>query len=86
MVEILVVTYGAKGSIIYNKKEVIKIKAVKPRKIVDPTGAGDAYRAGFIKGLVNGLDLKHCGELASKVAKYPIEYYGTQEHTFNFKF
>ncbi|MFH1890710.1 MAG: carbohydrate kinase family protein [Candidatus Kuenenbacteria bacterium] len=85
LVDILVVTYGAKGSVIYNRNKVIKIKAYKPRKIVDPTGAGDGYRAGFIKGLVSGWDLKKCGDLASKVAKYPVEHYGTQEHTFNFK-
>jgi adenosine kinase len=82
MVEILVVTYGAEGSVIYSGGEEIKIRAIKPRKVVDPTGAGDAYRAGFIKGLVNGWDLKKCGEMASWVAKWPVEYYGTQEHYF----
>lgn len=82
LVEILVVTYGADGSVIYMSGKEIKIKAVKPRRVVDPTGAGDAYRAGFIKGLVNGWDLKRCGELAAWVAKWPVEYYGTQEHNF----
>ena len=84
MVEILVITYGAKGSVIYNKGKEIKIGIMKPKKVVDPTGAGDAYRAGFIKGLILGWDLKKCGELAAWVAKWPVEYYGTQEHTFKF--
>ncbi len=84
MVEILVITYGAKGSVIYNKGREIKIGIVKPKKVVDPTGAGDAYRAGFIKGLISGWDLKRCGELAAWVAKWPVEYYGTQEHHFQF--
>jgi adenosine kinase len=84
IVEILVITYGAKGSVIYNKGKEIKIGVVKPKKVVDPTGAGDAYRAGFIKGLVLGWDLKRCGELAAWVAKWPVEYYGTQEHYYKF--
>lgn len=82
MVEIVVITYGAKGSTILSQGKRIKIKAVKPKKIIDPTGAGDAYRAGLIKGLVSGWDLGKCGELASWVAKHPVEYYGTQEHKF----
>lgn len=80
LIDILVITYGAQGSVILNKNKKIKIKAVKPKKIVDPTGAGDAYRAGFIKGLVSGWDLKKSGKFASFVAKHPVEYYGTQEH------
>jgi len=82
LVEILVVTYGANGSIIYDRDRKIKIKACKPKKIVDPTGAGDAYRAGFIKGMVLGWSLSKCGELASRIARYPVEHYGTQEHKF----
>ncbi len=81
-VETLVITHGVQGSYIYNRNKVIKIKAHKAKKVVDPTGAGDAYRAGFIKGMINGWDLKQCGELASKVARYPVEHYGTQEHRF----
>jgi len=84
LVKVLVVTYGAQGSVICSNHRQIKIKAVSPRKIVDPTGAGDAYRAGFIKGIVSGWDLKKCGELASWLAKFPVEHYGTQEHRFKF--
>jgi len=84
LADVLVVTYGAQGSVIYSNHKQIKIKAVRPRKIVDPTGAGDAYRAGFIKGIVSGWDLKKCGELASWLAEFPVEHYGTQEHRFKF--
>ncbi len=85
MVDILVVTYGAEGSAIYCGEKEIRIRAVKPKRVVDPTGAGDAYRAGFIKGLMSDWDLRRCGELAAWVARWPVEYYGTQEHVFKFK-
>ncbi len=85
LVDILVVTYGGKGSIIYSINKKIVIKAVKPKRIIDPTGAGDAYRAGLIKGLVENWELKKSGQLASWVAKYAVEHYGTQEHKFNYK-
>jgi len=85
MMEILIITYGADGSEIYNNGKVIKIEAVRPKKNVDPTGAGDAYRAGLIKGLIDGWELKKCGELAAWVAKHAVEHYGTQEHKFSYK-
>ena len=52
------------------------------KEVVDPTGAGDAYRAGFIKGLLAGLPLESCARLASVAAAYVIESYGTQSHHF----
>lgn len=83
LVEILVVTKGAKGSEIYQSGRKITIGAAKPQKISDPTGAGDAYRAGLIKGLINGYNLKTCGQLASLAAVYTVEKYGTQTHHFS---
>lgn len=85
MVEILVITYGSVGSKIFSNNKMIKIKAVQPQKIADPTGAGDAYRAGLIKGLIEGWELKKSGELAAWVAKHAVEHYGTQEHKFRYK-
>lgn len=82
MVKILVITYGAAGSVIHHQGKAIKIATIRPKKVVDPTGAGDAYRAGFIKGVVSGFDLKKCGELAAWVASHAVEHYGTQEHKF----
>ena len=81
--DIVITTNSEEGSIIRTKKEAIKIKPVKPKKVVDPTGAGDAYRAGFIYGYLNGKDLQTCGQLASLTATYAVEEYGTQEHFFD---
>jgi len=55
---------------------------VKAEKVVDPTGAGDAYRAGLIKGLKEDWDYEKCGKFASTVASFAVEKYGTQEHGF----
>lgn len=82
-VEILIISKGGEGSVIYNLGKKYIIKPAKPSKIVDPTGAGDAYRAGFIKGLISGLNLEQAGRLASVVAVYAIEKQGTQNHKFN---
>ena len=87
LAEIIIVTKGAKGSEIYqrrNKKiKKITIKPAKPLNTSDPTGAGDAYRAGLIKGLVKGYNLKTCAQLAGLVAVYTVEKYGTQTHRFS---
>lgn len=85
MAGILVITKGGKGSEIYFKGKKIKISPVKPKKVLDPTGAGDAYRAGFIKGLAMNWPLEKCGKLASVTAVYAVENYGTQAHKFSWK-
>lgn len=83
--ETVVTTLGEKGSLIKTKDKIIEIKPAKPQNTSDPTGAGDAYRAGFIKGLVNGFPLEKCGRLASVVSVYTVEKYGTQTHKFNWQ-
>jgi len=80
--KILIITKGSQGSEIYSNKEKIVIKPAKPKNTSDPTGAGDAYRAGFIKGLISGLDLKSCGQLGGLVSVYTVEKAGTQTHFF----
>jgi len=85
LVEILVVTKGSQGSEIYQGSQKIRIKPAKPKNTSDPTGAGDAYRAGLIKGLINGYNLKTCGQLAGLVSVYTVEKYGTQTHHFSLK-
>ena len=85
LVEILVITKGEKGSEIYHQGKKIKIPPAKPKNTFDPTGAGDAYRAGLIKGLVSGWPLKKVGLLAGLVAVYTVEKYGTQTHRFSWK-
>lgn len=78
----LVVTYGSKGSRVRTPTGEVNISPAVAEKVVDPTGAGDAYRAGFIKGMVAGFDYEHSARLGSVVASYCIEMYGTQNHAF----
>jgi len=85
LVEILVITKGGHGSEIYCGAEKIMVRAAKPKNTSDPTGAGDAYRAGLIKGLLNGYNLKICGQLAGLVAAYTVEKAGTQTHRFTIR-
>jgi len=82
MTEILVITKGDKGSEIHNEGKIIKIPPAKPKNTSDPTGAGDAYRAGLIKGLIENWPLEKTGRLAGLVAVYTVEKYGTQTHKF----
>ena len=84
-VEMLVTTLGEKGSTIKNKEKIYNIPPAKIEKIVDPTGAGDAYRAGFIKGLIAEWPLEKVGRFAGVVAAYAVEQQGTQVHEFNLK-
>jgi adenosine kinase len=85
LVNIVVITKGAEGSEIYNQEKKIKIPSAKPKNTSDPTGAGDAYRAGFIKGLINGWTIEKIGKFAGLVAVYTVEKYGTQTHRFTWK-
>lgn len=78
-------TLGPKGSeAIFPNNTKKKIGAVKAKKAVDPTGAGDAYRAGIIKGIAEGLDLVRAGQLGATAAVFAVEKYGTQNHWFNY--
>jgi adenosine kinase len=81
-VDMLVVTYGENGSEIRAGGERVQIPVAPLRGMVDPTGAGDAYRAGLIKGLLMGVDLDVVGRIAAQAATYPIEHYGTQEQQY----
>ena len=76
--EAVVVTRGARGSAVITREGKFRVPAVRPRRIVDVTGAGDAYRAGFYAGLSRGYDLRRCGILGSAVASYVLEEKGTQ--------
>lgn len=82
IVKILVITKGAEGSEIYHRSEKIIIPSAKPKNTFDPTGAGDAYRAGFVKGLIEGWPLEKTGRFAGLIACCTIEKYGTQTHDF----
>ncbi|MDD2680540.1 MAG: carbohydrate kinase family protein [Patescibacteria group bacterium] len=78
----LIITKGSQGSEIVTQGKHTLIPAVNTDKALDPTGAGDAYRAGLIKGLSLNLDLKQAAYLASAVAVYAVEKKGTQNHKF----
>jgi len=82
LVPTLVITYAGEGSHIISRDDEIKVASTVAKEVVDPTGAGDAYRAGFMKGMFWGLPLRSCGQLASCVAAYAVENYGTQTHEF----
>lgn len=79
--EFLVTTIGEKGSVIFTKGKKFEIPPVKTNS-ADPTGAGDAYRAGFIKGLISNWNVETIGRFASTVAAFAVEQYGTQNHVF----
>lgn len=81
----VVETRGAEGSVIWHGGKRHQIKPARVKKVVDPTGAGDAYRAGFIAALSAGLSTVQAGQLASVVAAYAVEHHGTQRHVFNRK-
>lgn len=82
-VEMVIVTYGERGSEIYTRQgEIVQVPAAKPAAVVDPTGAGDAYRGGFIAGLLQGLPLDVCGRMGSVASAYAIEQLGTQNHSY----
>ncbi|TSC85866.1 MAG: adenosine kinase [Parcubacteria group bacterium Gr01-1014_8] len=78
----LIVTLGAEGSRVITKEGEVRVAAVKTSEVKDPTGAGDAYRAGYIKGIALGRQPAECAELASATAVYAVESVGTQEHTY----
>ncbi len=83
LAEMLVITMGDRGSVVYERTgAVTEIPAAKARTLVDPTGAGDAYRAGLLRGLVRGEAPRVWGPVAALVASYAVERQGTQEHTF----
>jgi adenosine kinase len=78
----LIVTRGAKGSQIYSGGRLIEIPCAPPDAVVDPTGCGDAYRAGLLYGLANGMDWEITGRLASLIGAWKIAHRGGQNHHF----
>ena len=82
-VKALIVTHGAEGSVIHTQGRSLRIPCAKPRAVVDPTGCGDAYRAGLIHGLLKGLDWETTGRTASLMGAIKIESRGPQNHVFS---
>lgn len=81
-IDLLVITEGAEGSNIYYEGTEIHVDAYPIDAVADPTGAGDAFRAGFVTGLIHELPLKTAGEIGSLCASYAVEKLGTQSHHF----
>ena len=78
----IIVTMGELGSLVSTTDCEIAIPAVKPKKVVDPTGAGDAYRGGLISGLLRGKSIEQCAMVGSVCASFAVECYGTQDYRF----
>ncbi len=81
-VEALIVTLGGQGSHIYTKDKRIDIPSINTAQLADPTGCGDAYRAGLLYGLMNEMDWETTGRIASLAGGIKIEHHGTQQHHF----
>jgi adenosine kinase len=79
----IVVTRGELGSVISTQEGEINIPAVKAKIVVDPTGAGDAYRGALISGMVQGKGIEHCARMGSACASFAVECYGTQDYRFS---
>jgi adenosine kinase len=84
LAEIVVTTLGREGSRIATKAGVVDIPPAPARRESDPTGAGDAYRAGLVAGLLRGLEIDQAGRVASLAATYAVEQVGTVEHSYTF--
>jgi adenosine kinase len=80
----LVLTKGAEGSVIYANGKRIEIPCVRAAEVVDPTGCGDAYRAGLLYGLAAGFDWQKTGRLAALMGAIKIASRGGQNHSASF--
>jgi adenosine kinase len=78
----IITTLGEEGSLVWEGDIETRIPAVPPALVLDPTGAGDAYRAGLIKGLLMGKALPDAARVGATCASYAIAHHGTQEHRF----
>ncbi len=79
---LVVITKGAQGSILMEHGKRHHIPPAKPKNTSDPTGAGDAYRAGLVYGIIQGYDMPTAGRLGAVASAYTVEKYGTQTHRF----
>jgi adenosine kinase len=83
IVRVVVITKGENGTSIFTGGEEIKIPAIPPDEIIDPTGVGDAFRGGFLAGFSNGWTWEICGKMGALAAAYCLEKKGPQNHTFS---
>lgn len=81
----IITTLGEHGSLISADGKDLKVPAAKVSDVLDPTGAGDAYRSGLVKGMVLGRDIETAAKIGAVAATYAIEKYGTQEHHYTYE-
>jgi adenosine kinase len=81
--EALIVTRGEHGSSVMTREGRVDVPALKPRRIADPTGVGDAFRGGLMKGLALGFDYGVCAQIGSVAAAYVLEHLGAQSHAYS---
>ena len=81
----LIVTKGEHGSSIITEGRTLDVAAVAPTRIVDPTGVGDAFRGGLMKGLAMGLGYGESAQIGSVAATYALEHLGGQSHAYSFQ-
>ncbi len=82
LTEVVVITRGERGSTVRTVEDRWDIPVVPPRRVADPTGVGDAYRAGLITGMCQGLPWPVVGRMGSLAAAYVLEEHGTQRHRY----
>lgn len=83
--QVVITTRGPEGSILDIQGDKVLIPATPVKHVSDPTGAGDAYRAGLLKGWKMGMDWVTCCQMGSVASTYAVEHYGTQEHRVDWK-
>jgi adenosine kinase len=84
-VSLLVITRGEHGCTVLDRSNGIDVPAVRPDRIADPTGVGDAFRGGFMKGLAVGASHEVCARLGSVAATYALEHLGGMSHAYTFE-
>jgi adenosine kinase len=82
---VIITTLGEKGSVISSSISDLHIPAATVKDVLDPTGAGDAYRSGLLKGIVAGRDIETSAKMGAVAAAYAVEKYGTQEHSYTYE-
>ena len=82
LTESIITTRGEHGAVISELDGENSIPAIPLAAAVDPTGAGDAFRSGLIKGLIDSKDLVACAEMGTVAAAYAVEVYGTQTYSY----
>jgi adenosine kinase len=82
---LIITTLGEHGSLLSEKGHDLQVPSAKVKEVLDPTGAGDAYRSGLLKGLALGRDLETAARMGAVAATYAIENYGTQEHNYTYE-